>query len=175
MTSAHEWNVFLREKASELLSQQISDDPCAAEDLPVQDHGDRDGDPPTVHPDHPLGKEILRLYCEIKNVEDSDGGWTGADVVDLLAAFFLRVGIDIDAGADVVEQALRAAPQVFTVVGLRDNDSGEFLPAGVLPGSVPCLESDDDSGGLQRVAYSVQAGDPDQAEELAAVEAAADD
>jgi hypothetical protein len=44
------------------------------------------------------GRAIVALFDEIKfNVEDSDGGWNGGDVVDTLTRWFTALGIDVDA------------------------------------------------------------------------------
>lgn len=39
---------------------------------------------------------IMNLFRNIKIVEDSDGSWPGDDVVDVLAAWFAGLGIDVD-------------------------------------------------------------------------------
>jgi hypothetical protein len=55
----------------------------------------------------------------------------------------------------------------WTVVGLRDGDSGELLVAGVLEGEHPARDSGPLSGRFGRYCTFVQADTADQAERLA--------
>jgi hypothetical protein len=54
----------------------------------------------------------------------------------------------------------------FTVIGLIDNNSGELLVAGVVPGEVGCLDSFETEG-FTRWADSFEADGTDEAEHLA--------
>ncbi|MBT3167993.1 hypothetical protein HTV80_33630, partial [Streptomyces sp. Vc74B-19] len=43
------------------------------------------------------GQAIIGLFNGIKaNIESSDGGWNGGDVVDALNDWFAALGIDVD-------------------------------------------------------------------------------
>lgn len=59
--------------------------------------------PPTTHP----AAAVLRLFARIKSLEESDGGWPGADVVDELTAFFDEFGIDLEADPAAAARSLR--------------------------------------------------------------------
>jgi hypothetical protein len=44
----------------------------------------------------PEGAEIVDLFNGIKtNIEDDEGGWNGADIVDALCEWFTDLGIDV--------------------------------------------------------------------------------
>lgn len=165
MTSAHRWVEFLRERAAELLSAQRP-----ANDSEPDTRSSYRPAPllPPLHVDRPADAAILDLFSRIKTIEDADGSWNGGDVVAVLADWFEGVvGIDITADVDTVEHRLRTTPHPYTVIGLRDNDSRELLVAGVLPGTVTCVDSPSQTGELQRVALDISATDPGDAERRA--------
>lgn len=163
MTSAHVHNDFLRAQAGTLLAHRVPDAHSQT----------GEADAPMLHPDHPLGAEILRLFTQIKNLQHADGTWP-IDVVELVEQFFITVGLDVALPSDEAARRLRAAPLRYTVVGLRGEYDNEFLVAAVLPGEVPAVDSDDGSGDYQRHSFPVIATGPDDAEMLASREAAAD-
>ncbi|MFJ5952629.1 hypothetical protein [Streptomyces noursei] len=69
-------------------------------------------------PTTPEGQAISRLFRDVKGSEDSDGGWNGGDIVDLVGDFFIRLGIDIDCGDyqvdDVPPQAVSPEAEPYT-------------------------------------------------------------
>lgn len=132
-----------------------------------------------VNPDTAEGAVIITLFRRLKGVEEGDGSWPGADVVDQLNAWLMSIGLHPDDDPDQAVRRLRTRPRPWTVFGLRDNDSdGEILITAVTAGDVSCLDSDfGEEGGYQRVAESVIAANADDAERKAyeLFEAARDD
>ncbi|MFE1784087.1 hypothetical protein ACFW9F_16250 [Streptomyces sp. NPDC059506] len=47
-------------------------------------------------PTSPLGRAVAGLFRACKEIEDGDGQWSGAAVVDALSVFFAGLGIDPD-------------------------------------------------------------------------------
>jgi hypothetical protein len=160
MTSAHVHHEFLRAEAATLRAQHTPENDRAEADAPM------------LHPDHPLGAEILRLFTQIKNLQHTDGTWP-IDVVELVEQFFITVGLDVALPADEAVRRLRAAPLRYTVVGLRGRDDNDFLVAAVLPGDLSTVDSANRTGDLQRHAIPVVATDPDDAETRAGQKAEA--
>ncbi|GAA2782956.1 hypothetical protein [Saccharopolyspora taberi] len=132
-----------------------------------------------IDPDSTEGAKIINLFRQLKAIEEPDGNWPGADVVDELNVWLTSIGLHPDDDPDQAVQRLRTRPHAWTVVGLRDNDAeGETLIAAVFAGEISCRDTDPgDEGGYQRVAESVVAADPDEAEVKAyeLFEAARDD
>lgn len=58
-------------------------------------------------PDTSAAAAALTLFARIKSLEESDGGWPGADVVDELTAFFGEFGIDVEADLAAAARSLR--------------------------------------------------------------------
>lgn len=87
-------------------------------------------------------------------------------MVDELTARLVSVGLRPDDDPEKAVQRLRTRPHAWTVFGLRDNDTeGETLISAAVAGEVNCRAIDPgDEGGYQRVAESVVAADPDEAE-----------
>lgn len=44
--------------------------------------------------------ELDDLYQACKQIEDSDGGWNGGDVVDIVCSLLTRHGYDLDAAPE---------------------------------------------------------------------------
>ncbi|MGW3392148.1 hypothetical protein [Streptomyces cinereoruber] len=84
------------------------------------------------------GQAISRLFREVKSIEDSDGGWNGADTVDLLCDFFIRLGIDIKRGDYQVDavppQAISPEAAPDTVAELLASHEG-FTTSGYPTGN----------------------------------------
>lgn len=40
---------------------------------------------------------VLELYLACKSIEDSDGSWSGGDVVEIVTELLSRHGLDVDA------------------------------------------------------------------------------
>ncbi|GAB3289164.1 hypothetical protein [Parasphingorhabdus pacifica] len=122
-----------------------------------------------INPDSTEGAAITTLLRQLKAVEHGDGSWPGADVVDRLNAWLTSIGLHPDEDPDQAVRRLRKCPHSWTVYGLRDNDhDGETLIIGVVAGDVNCSDTDSgEEGGYQRVAESVVADDPDEAERRA--------
>ncbi|MFB7836016.1 hypothetical protein [Streptomyces sp. NPDC056056] len=93
-------------------------------------------------PTNPEGKAIADLFDDVKAIEDADGSWDGADVVDLLTGWFTRLGINVkgpshqagpikptaispDATAGEITQLLLAVPG-FTASGYPTGNPGFF-------------------------------------------------
>jgi hypothetical protein len=51
---------------------------------------------PKVDLTSPAGAEILRLFADLKEIEESDGGWPGADAVQAICAWLESIGLDPD-------------------------------------------------------------------------------
>ncbi|MGZ2361478.1 hypothetical protein LRE75_33170 [Streptomyces sp. 372A] len=64
------------------------------------------------------GQAISRLFRTVKSIEDSDGGWDGADTVEMVGAFFSSLGIDIERGAHQVDDV---PPQAVSPRATPDN------------------------------------------------------
>ncbi|GHF38748.1 hypothetical protein GCM10010218_19970 [Streptomyces mashuensis] len=54
---------------------------------------------PTTHE----GRVLADLFRSCKSVEEGDGGWNGADVVDFVCDAFQRLGIDLDGPVEQVD------------------------------------------------------------------------
>lgn len=39
---------------------------------------------------------VLDLFAQLKKIEDEDGGWNGADTVDVVYEWFRYYGVDVD-------------------------------------------------------------------------------
>jgi hypothetical protein len=51
----------------------------------------------------PEGESIAELYNTIKeDIEDDEGGWNGADVVDALCGWFIALGVDVSTDGTVI-------------------------------------------------------------------------
>lgn len=124
---------------------------------------------PPIDPDGIEGAAILELLTRVKGLEshDSEGGWNGADLVDIVTGWFEELGLDVTLPAETVRDQLRGGPRVFTVIGLRDNNAGEVLVAGVVRGAVTPVDKTSSSGGPRLVSVGVRTVDADQAEALA--------
>ncbi|WP_019819454.1 hypothetical protein [Saccharomonospora saliphila] len=122
-----------------------------------------------INPDSTEGTAITNLFRRLKAVEEPDGAWPGADVVDVLNVWLPSIGLHPDDDPDQAVQRLRTRPHPWTVFGLRTNDGdSETLIAAVAAGEIDCLDTDSgDEGGYQRVAESVVAADPEEAEHKA--------
>ncbi|WP_406690345.1 hypothetical protein REH65_31240 [Saccharopolyspora sp. ID03-671] len=122
-----------------------------------------------INPDTPEGAVILALFRRLKGVEKSDGSWPGSDVADELTDWLARIGLHPDDDPDQAVRHLRTRPRTWTVFGLRDNDAdGETLIAAVVAGEITCRDTaPGEEGGYQRVALSVVATGPDEAERRA--------
>lgn len=77
--------------------------------------------PPLLDPDTPEGAAIMRLFRQIKNVEEVRGDWNGGDVVDVLSGWFTDLGIDPDTDPLDAGRRLRLA--------LRDHPGGRLFSA----------------------------------------------
>jgi hypothetical protein len=54
----------------------------------------------------PEGEAIAALYNDIKeHIEDDEGGWNGADVVDALTDWFTNLGIDVSPAGQIIPTA----------------------------------------------------------------------
>jgi hypothetical protein len=86
----------------------------------------------TVDFSNPAGQAILGLFRQIKEqVEEPDGDWPGADVVDTLTAWFTSLGLDPDKPAG--EQAGSVATVTPATVGSTVAMHGLTLPRTVTP------------------------------------------
>jgi hypothetical protein len=104
-------------------------------------------------------------------------GWSKAAVDQVIgraarAGRFLRVAKAKGRETVHVAQApvAQLAEGTWTVLGLIAPGSDELLVAGVVQGEHQCADSHPQTGGYGRYATSVTAGDPDEAERLAAAE-----
>ncbi len=122
-----------------------------------------------INPDSTESTALLTLFRRLKAVEEPDGSWPGADVVDELTVWLPSIGLHPDDDPDQALQRLRTRPHPWTVFGLRNNDrASETLIAAVAAGEITCLDTNPgDEGSYQRVAESVVAADPDEAERKA--------
>ncbi|GGM67608.1 hypothetical protein GCM10012275_42720 [Longimycelium tulufanense] len=104
---------------------------------------------PMLDPDTFEGGAILRLFRRLKNVEEPDGSWSGATVVEELTSWFQDLGFDLsehpmDAGRRL-RLALRQQPGrqlTSKLYGARigtDHDNPESIIRSVLRGLVVAL------------------------------------
>ena len=122
-----------------------------------------------VNPGTAEGAAIITLFRRLKAVEEGDGAWPGAEVVDELNSWLISIGLHPDDSPDQAVRTLRTRARPWTVFGLRDNGAdGDTLIAAVVAGELTCSDTDPgEEGGYQRVAESVVATSPDEAERKA--------
>ena len=54
-------------------------------------------------PATPEGAAIVELFNGIKdNIEDSEGGWNGADTVGALCDWFIALGVDVSSDSNPI-------------------------------------------------------------------------
>lgn len=77
--------------------------PASTPTLPDVVAGHREDGPLLLDVDQPAVRAIVALFVELKAGEDPDGGWNGADTVDVLTCWLERIGIDPTSSLDRID------------------------------------------------------------------------
>jgi hypothetical protein len=94
------------------------------EDWIEQQYGDPPTSSPVLDPDSPEGAAILSLFGRIKDIEGRESDWPGADVVDVLTAWFTEMGINPDEDRMINGRRLRLALREHPGCGLASSVYG---------------------------------------------------
>jgi|SRR6266568_1953323 len=70
---------------------------------------------------------VLTLFARIKTIEESDGGWPGADVVNVLTVWFDEFGIDVEADSAAAARSLRVPAHLASALTAPHRRDGEFV------------------------------------------------